>query len=101
MIYSLPDGWYKLNEAALQYLVGDAESWEQTAKVWEEAYNEQSENYRRYVQDSKRRYEQLQADVDKERLAWKRKLHQPGIGIFGGYGVNGWTIGVGLVWKVM
>lgn len=101
LIYAEPDGWYRLNTPALQYLVADAESWEATAKVWEEAYSDLSERYVRYVKSVQERLQKMQAQLDKEREAARRNSRRWGLGVFGGYGINGATVGVGLVWRVL
>lgn len=85
----------------LQYLVADAESWEATAKVWEEAYNDISERYKDYIKSTTERYAALQAQMDKEREAARRNSRRWGLGIFAGYGTGGATVGVGFVWRVM
>lgn len=110
IVMRVPPGWqadkegYFLNPAALQYLVADAESWEQTAGVWESAYNDLNERYQTYIRETKTRYLQLTSEIEREREQWRKKVRRertsPGIGVFGGYGVSGWTVGVGLVWRV-
>lgn len=93
-----------MSASALQLLIADAESWEATAGVWEEAYNDISERYKAYIRDSRARLEALQADIERERVQWRQEVHKerarPGLGIFGGYGIGGFTVGVGLVWRV-
>lgn len=111
MILRVPPGWqateegYWLNTSALQLLVADGESWEQTAGVWEASYNDLFERYQTYIKSSRARLEALQADIEAERSQWQKAVKaertRPGLGIFGGYGVGGFTVGVGIVWRVM
>lgn len=101
LIYSEPDGWYKINAPMLQYLVADAESWERTAHVWEEAYDDISKRYKEYIKSTTERYEALQKQMEAERAAAKRDSRRWGIGIFGGYGIGGATVGIGIVWRVI
>lgn len=111
IVMRAPPGWqadeegYFLNAAALQYLVADAESWEKTAAAWEEAYSELSDRYQAYIQESREKFQRLHEEVESEREQWKKKIRQersrPGVGIFGGYGVGGATLGIGIVWRVM
>lgn len=101
IIYSEPGGWYRLNTPALQYLVADAESWEATAKVWEEAYDELSERYKSYVKSVQERLERMEAQMEAEREAARRNSRRWGVGLFGGYGTGGATVGIGIVWRVM
>lgn len=111
MILRVPTGWsaseegYFLNTEALQYLVADAESWEKTATAWEEAYDELRQRYTDYVGESRRRLESLRETIDKERASWKaavrRERTKPGLGVYAGYGTSGFSVGLGLVWRVM
>lgn len=97
MIYKVPEG-YLLNEAALQYLVADAESWEATAGVWEEAYRDISSRYTAYIKTTKNKLEEAAAEISRLK---KKASRRWGLGVYAGYGTNGASVGIGLVWKVM
>lgn len=111
MILRIPPGWssseagYFLSESALQLLVADAESWEQTSLAWEKAYDELHKKHQQYIIDTRERLQALKEEIESERTQWKRKVRaervKPGFGIFAGYGITGWTAGVGVVWRVM
>lgn len=96
---------YWLNTSALQLLVADAESWEATAREWERAYDDISDKYKRYLEASKRQISDLRDEIERERAIYERKVkaasRKPGIGVYAGYGIGGWSAGVGIVWRVL
>lgn len=73
--------------------------------VWEESYNELSARYAEYIKTQREKMSELQTEIESERKQWERRVRsertRPGLGIFGGYGINGFTVGVGIVWRVM
>ncbi len=113
IILHVPPNWtsseegYFLNDDALQGLVADAESWEETTNAWMTAYYEMFDRHIAYVSDTKDRMLVLMEQINKERAGWLaeiKRLRGNGLYLYGGGeyddGKFGTKVGAMFVWRV-